>query len=212
MSSLDGITTLQPEEMWPKTTLEKITDLSSAEALALLPKVGLILAHEASSWAYHCTIVQSDDYSALLARAYYAGADANATKEMAIHHVGEKMPARFAVLSRKTRGQTLEPLSGILRVLRDQVQRLGDRHQGIYNDVFTKAVLQQEALLTELEEVRGAQLRQLQMMMVIGMEESQITETKHVVAFVGAMVELGVDVDGVLVEEDGEESDAGSEE
>lgn len=207
MSSLDGIFTLHPDELWkPKTTLSKIASLSNPEALALLPKIGTLLAQEANAWAEHIAVAQSDSYTTILARAHAAGAAPIAVQEMATHHVAETMPARFAALNSKNGGEKLEPLSGMLRVLREQV--LGVR-QVVYDPSFDWAVLRLEALMTDLEFLRLTQLRQLQVV-IGGSGYRRFKETEHVVAFVGAMVELGVDVDGLLPKDDDdreEESD-----
>lgn len=212
MSSLDGIFTLHPDELWkPKTTLSKIASLSNPEALALLPKIGTLLAQEANAWAEHIAVAQSDNYTTIL-RAHEAGAAPIAVQEMATHHVVETMPARFAALNSKNGGEAMEPFSAMLGVLRQQV--LGVR-QVVYDPSFDWAVLRLEALMTDLEFVRLTQLRQLQVV-IRGSGYRRFRETKHVVAFVGAMVELGVDVDGLLPKDgddrEEESDDAGNNE
>lgn len=131
---------------------------------------------------------------------------------MATHHVAEMMPARFAALASKNGGEKLRSLSGMLGVLREQV--LGVR-QVVYEQSFAWAVLRLEALMTDLEFVRLTQLRQLQVV-IGGSGYRSFKETEHVVAFVGAMVELGIDVDGLLPKDgddrEEESDDAGNNE
>jgi hypothetical protein len=206
MSSLDGIFTLQPEELFTRTTLDRINHLSDAEAIALLPKINTILAHEAAAWADCCASVQSKRYTTIVTQAHARGTHVDTIKAMALHHLLTALPARFAVLAKLNRCDSLEPLSEALTALRDEVRR--DRARGsaglgasyrrvVYDQAFADAISQQEATLTDLENVRMNQLRQMRMMLLEA-QQTAFTSTKHVVAFVGIMEELGIDIESIL--------------
>jgi hypothetical protein len=206
MSSLDGIFTLQPEELFTATTLDRISRLSDAEAIALLPRINDILAREAAAWAEHCASVHSKHYTAIITQAYARGTDVETIKAMAIHYLLATLPARFAVLAKINRCESLEPLSEALSTLRDEVRRDGARgsahfgtsHRRLVRDqAFADAISEQEAILTDLENLRMDQLRQMRMML-LGARQLDFTSTKHVVAFVGMMEELGINIDGLL--------------
>jgi hypothetical protein len=209
MSSLDGIFTLQPEELFNNTTLDRINHLSDAEAIALLPEINDILAREAAAWADHCASVQSKHYTAIITQAHARGTDLETIKAMALHHILATLPARFTVLARINRCEPLEPLSEALSTLRDEVRRDGARdsthfgtsHRRLVRDqAFAQVISEQEAILTDLEDLRMNQLRQMRMML-LGARQLDFTSTKHVVAFVGMMEELGIDVEGILPRE-----------
>jgi hypothetical protein len=206
MSSLDGIFTLQPEELFANTTLERISHLSDAEAVALLPKINIFLAQEAAAWTDHCTNVQSKHYTAIISKAHARRVDVESVKAMAIHHVLATMPERFAILAKLNRCELLQPLSETLTVLRDEVSQ--DRTRGgaafgashrrfVYGHAFAAVVSEQEAILTELENLRLDQLRKIRMML-LATDQLAFTSTKHVVAFVSILEELGVKTEDIL--------------
>jgi hypothetical protein len=206
MSSLDGIFTLQPEELFNNTTLDRINNLSDAEAIALLPEINNILTREAAAWADHCASAQSKRYAAIITQAHARGTDLETIKAMALHHILATLPARFAVLAKTNRCESLEPLSEALATLRDGASRDGARssahfgtsHRRLVRDqAFADAISEQEAILTDLENLRMDQLRQMRMML-LGARQLDFTSTKHVVAFVGMMEELGINIDGLL--------------
>lgn len=206
MSSLDGIFTLQPEELFNNTTLDRINNFSDREAIALLPHLNNALAREAAAWAEHCAIVQSKRYTTIITQAHARGTDVETIKAMAIHHLLATLPARFAVLAKMNRCESLDALSEALSNLRDEARldrardsaHFGTSHRRVVRDqTFADAISKQEAILTELENIRGDQLRQMRMML-LGARQLDFTSTKHVVAFVGMMEELGIDVDGIL--------------
>jgi hypothetical protein len=206
MSSLDGIFTLQPEELFTRTTLDRINHLSDAEAIALLPKINTTLAHEAATWADYCTSVQAKRYTAIITHAHARGTDVDTIKAMALHHLLTTLPARFAVLAKLNSCESLGPLSEALTALRDEVRRdrarggasLGASHRRVVHDqAFADAISQQEAILTDLENMRMNQLRQMRMMLLEA-QQTAFTGTKHVVAFVGIMEELGIDIESIL--------------
>jgi hypothetical protein len=125
---------------------------------------------------------------------------------MALHHILATLPARFAVLAKTNRCESLEPLSEALATLRDGASRDGARssahfgtsHRRLVRDqAFADAISEQEAILTDLENLRMDQLRQMRMML-LGARQLDFTSTKHVVAFVGMMEELGINIDGLL--------------
>ena len=209
MSSLDGIFTLQPEELFTTTTLDRISNLSDAEAIALLPNINTILAREAAGWADYCTSVQSKRYIAIITQAHARGADVETIKAMALHHLLTTLPARFAVLAKLNSCESLEPLPESLSNLRDEVRRdrargsagFGTSHRRIvYDQAFAEAISQQEAILTDLENMRMNQLRQMRMMLLEA-RQLAFTSTKHVATFVGVMEELGIDIEGILPRE-----------
>ena len=209
MSSLDGIFTLQPEELFTTTTLDRISNLSDAEAIALLPNINTILAREAAGWADYCTSVQSKRYIAIITQAHARGADVETIKAMALHHLLTTLPARFAVLAKLNSCESLEPLSASLSNLRDEVRRdwvggsagFGPSHRRIvYDQAFAEAISQQEAILTDLENMRMKQLRHMRMMLLEA-RQLAFTSTKHVVTFVAVMEELGIDIEGILPRE-----------
>ena len=206
MSSLDGIFTIQPEELFANTTLDRINNLSDAEAVALLPTINAILAHEAAAWADYCKSVQSKRYTVIITQAHARGTDVETIKAMALHHLLTTLPARFTVLAKLNSCEPLESLSEALSNLRVEARR--DRARGsagfgtshrrvIYDQAFAEAISQQEAILTDLENVRMNQLRQMRMMLLEA-RQLAFTSTKHVVAFVGVMKELDIDIDGIL--------------
>ncbi|GAB7327147.1 hypothetical protein MBLNU13_g11063t1 [Cladosporium sp. NU13] len=206
MSSLDGIFTLQPEELFARTTLDRINDLSDAEAIALLPTINTILAHEAAAWADYCTSVQSKRYIAIITQAHARGTDTKTIRAVALHHLLTTLPARFAVLAKLNSCESLEPLSEATTALRDEVRRdrargnagLGTSHRRvIYDQAFAEAVSRQEAVLTDLENVRMNRLRQMRMMLLEAYKLA-FTSAKHVVTFVGIMEELGIDIESIL--------------
>lgn len=203
MSSLDSIFTLQPEELFEKSTLEKIKDLPDAQAIALLPAIGNILAGEIAAWAKHCAIVQSTSHATLMSQLYVPEeADMNALIATVTHHLLETMPARFAVLASKSHGEPLEPMSEIMTVLHNQVQRYGTRvgmeivRRGHH---FTKAVSELEATMTALENSRMEQLMRVRTLL-LGTWRLRLPSTKHVVALVAAMDEMGVDFESMVLE------------
>ena len=206
MSSLDGIFTLQPEELFARTTLDRIKNLSDAEAIALLPAINNILAHEATTWADYCTSVQSKRYTTIITQAHARGTHVETIKAMALHHILSTLPARFAILAKLNRCDSLQPLSEALTALRDEVRR--DRARGgaglgasyrriVYDQAFAEAISQQEAILTDLEDMRMNQLRQMRMML-LEPRQLDFTSTEHVVTFVGIMAELGIDIGSIL--------------
>lgn len=206
MSSLDGIFTLQPEELFTTTTLDRINSLSDAEAITLLPTINTILAHEAAAWADYCTSVQSKCYIAIITQAHARGTDIEIVKAMALHHLLTTLPARFAVLAKLNSCESFEPLSEALTALRDEVRRgrarggegLGASHRRIvYDQAFADAISQQEAILTDLENVRMNQLRQMRMILLEA-QQTAFTGTKHVVKFAGIMEDLGIDIESIL--------------
>ena len=206
MSSLDGIFTLQPEELFKATTLDRINNLSDAEAIALLPKINIILAEEAAAWADYCAKVQAKRYTTIITQAHARGVDIETIKAMALHHLLATLPARFTVLANLNRCESLEPQSEALANLRDEVRRgrtrdsagFGASHRRfVYDQAFADAISQQEEILTDLENVRINQLRKMRMML-LGEYQLVFTSTKHVATFVGTMEELGVAVEGVL--------------
>jgi hypothetical protein len=214
MSSLDGIFTLQPEELFANTTLDQISHLSDAEAIALLPRITTLLAQEAAAWADHCTIVQSKSYTNIVGEAHARGTDVESIKAMAIHYVLATLPTRFAVLARLNRCESLQPLSETLKVLRDEVSQ--DRARGsavfgvsyrrfVYDQAFAAAITEQEAILTDLENLRMDQLRKMRMML-LGASRLAFTSMKHVATFVGVMEELGIKIEGILPEASAEEA------
>ena len=163
MSSLDGIFTLQPEELFTNTTLDRISHLSDAEAIALLPKINTFLAQEAAAWADHCARLQSKRYTTIITQAHASRTDIETIKAMAIHHILATLPARFTVLAKLNRCEPLEPLSEALSNLRDEVRR--DRARGsagfgashrrvVYGQTFANTISEQEAILTDLENLR----------------------------------------------------------
>lgn len=210
MSSLDAIFSLQPEEVFKQTPLQRINSLSDAEAIALLPRIVSVLAQESTAWTNHCAIVQSNDYASIVAEAYLPGADLETIKAKALYHVLETMPARFAVLAGKHRVESLEPLSETLTILRSQVGRNGirgrvefgraDFRQTLHHAGFVRAIAEQEETMTELENARLNHLRRMRMML-LGTRRLDFTSTEHVAEFVGVMEELGVDVQRVFLEE-----------
>lgn len=227
MSSLDAIFTLQPEEVFEQTMLREISNLPDDEAIALLPRIASILAQEATAWAQHCAIVQSNNYASIIAEAYLPGADLETVKAKALYYVLETMPARFAALAGKNGVESLEPLSETLTILRNQVGRNGvrgsvefgraDFRQLLHHAGFARAIAEQEEVMTELEDARLNHLRRMRMML-LGTRQLDFTSTKHVAGFVGMMEELGVDVQGIFLgaesggeEPGGEESDAAHE-
>lgn len=206
MSSLDGIFTLQPEELFNNTTLDRINNLSDAEAIALLPEINNILAREAAAWADHCASTRGKRHAAIITQAHARGTDLETIKAMALHHILATLPARFTVLAKLNRCESLEPLSEALSTLRDEVRRDGTRssahfgtsHRRLVRDqAFADAISEQEAILTDLENLRMNQLRQMRMML-LGARQLDFTSTKHVVAFVGMMEDLGIDVESIL--------------
>lgn len=207
MSSLDGVFTIQPEELFAKqTTLDRISDLTNAEAIALLPTINTLLTEEAAAWADHCANVQATRYTTIITQAHARGVDIDAIKAMALHYLLTTLPARFAVLARPNRCESLEPLSEALTALRHEVRRdrtcgravFGTSHRRvIYDQAFADAISAQEAILTDLENVRMDRLRKMRMML-LGEYQLVFTSTKHVATFVGTMEELGVAVEGVL--------------
>jgi hypothetical protein len=210
MPSLDGVFTLQPEEMFEKSTLERINDLSDAEAIALLPAIHAILDEEVASWANHCEVVQSINYNTIVTKLHQLGADVEMITTMATYHVLVTVPTRFAVLDSKSRGKPREPLSKILDVLRGQIQRyatpngaeyiMDSRRHSFYSHGFANAMSELEATMTGLENSRMEQLRRVRMVL-FGELRAKLTSTKHVVAFVIAMERMGIiDFDSVLSE------------
>ena len=208
MSSLDATFTLQPEELFTNTTLDQINDLSDAEANALIPKITTILAQEAAAWADHCSRVQSNRYTTIITQAHARGFDLEAIKATAINYVLATLPAHFAVLAKLNRCEALEPLSEVLAGLRDEIRRERARGSGrvgfgasfrrlVYDRAFAEAISEQEVVLTELEDLRMEQLRRMRMML-LGEGRLNFTSAKHVVAFVGIMEELGIDVESGL--------------
>ena len=214
MSSLDSIFTLQPEELFADTTLDRISHLPDAEAIALLPRITTLLAQEAAAWADHCTIVQSRSYINIVSEAHARGTDAESIKAMAIHYVLATLPARFAVLAELNRCESLRPLSETLTVLRDEVSQ--DRARGsaafgashrrfVYDHAFATGITEQEAFLTDLENLRMDQLRKMRTML-LGVSRLAFTSTKHVATFVGVMEDLGIKIEGILPEVSAEEA------
>jgi hypothetical protein len=210
MSSLDGVFTPQPEEMFEKSTLERINDLSDADAVALLPAIHAIFNEEVAAWANHCDVVQSISYNTIVTKLHEPGADVEVINTMATYHVLETVPTRFAVLDSKSRGKPREPLSKILNVLRDQIQRyatpngaeyvMDTQRHSFYSHDFAKAMSELEATMTSLENSRMEQLRRVHMVL-FGELRAKLTSTKHVVAFVIAMERMGIiDFDSVLSE------------
>jgi hypothetical protein len=210
MSSLDGVFTLQAEELFEKSTLERINDLSDAEAIALLPAIHAILDEEVASWANHCEVVQSINYNTIVTKLHELGADVEMIITMATYHVLVTVPTRFAVLDSKSRGKSREPLSKILDVLRGQIQRyatpngaeyvMDTQRHSFYSHDFAKAMSELEATMTGLENSRMEQLRRVRMVL-FGELRAKLTNTKHVVAFVIAMERMGIiDFDSVLSE------------
>ena len=63
--------------------------------------------------------------------------------------------------------------------------------------VYLCWISQQEAILTDLENVRMNQLRQMRMILLEA-QQTAFTGTKHMVAFVGIMEELGIDIESIL--------------
>lgn len=217
MSFLDGIFTLQPEELFKKSPLEQINDLSDAEAIALLPKINTLLAQEAAAWADHCASVQSKRYTIIITQAHAQGVAVEVIKAMAIHHVLVSLPARFAVLARMNRSEPLEPLSEVLTVVSNGVQQSeasgnaeygrASRRNVVYDREFAEAISEQEATLTDLENLRMDQLRRMRMMLS-GARQLDFTSTEHVVAFVSMMEEFGIDLELILPQAKGENSEA----
>ena len=209
MSSLDGIFTLQPEELFANTTLDRISHLSDAEAIALLPKITTLLAQEAAAWADHCASAQNKHYATIITQAHARGVDVDTIKAIAIHYVLATLPQRFTVLARVNRCESLAPLSEALSNLRDEVRRGRARgspgfgasyRRVVYDQAFANAISEQEAILTDLEDLHMDHLRQMHMML-LGERRLAFTSTKHVVAFVGVMEDLGIDVGGLLLGE-----------
>lgn len=207
MSSLDGIFTLQPEEVFTRTTLERIKSLPDVEAVALLPRIASTLAQEATAWANHCALVQSNDYASIISEASLPGADLEIVKAKAIYHVLETMPARFAILAGKNGVESLEPLSETLTILRNQMNRNGVRgsagfgksgfRQMVHHAGFARAIAEQEELMAELENLRLNHLRKMRMML-LGTRQLDFTSTEHVVELVSVMEEMGVDLGGIF--------------
>ena len=54
--------------------------------------------------------------------------------------------------------------------------------------------------MTDLENMRMNQLRQMRMMLLEA-RQLAFTSTKHVATFVGVMEELGIDIEGILPRE-----------
>jgi hypothetical protein len=187
----------------------RINNLSDAEAIALLPQINNTLAREAAAWADHCASVQSKRYASIITQAYARGTDVETIKTMALHHILATLPARFTVLAKLNRCQSLEPLSEALSKLCNDVRRdrargsahFGTSHRRLVRDqAFADAISEQEAVLTDLENIRGNQLGQMRMML-LGARQLDFTSTKHVVAFVGMMEDLGIDTGGILAGE-----------
>lgn len=207
MSSLDGIFTIQPEELFAKQTiLDRISNLTDAEAIALLPKITTVLAEEAAALQNHCTRVQSKRYTTIISQAHAQGTDVETIKAIALHYLLATLPARFAILAKLNRCESLEPLSEALSNLRDEVRPgrargstgFGASHRRIlYDQAFANAISEQEEILTDLENMRMAQLRQMRMMLLEA-RPSAFTSTKQVVTFVGVLKELGIDIEGLL--------------
>jgi hypothetical protein len=209
MYSLDGVFTLQPEEIFEKSTLERVNELSDAEATALLPAIHTILNEEVAAWADHCAIAQSMSYNTIVTRLHEPGADVEAIKAMATYHKLETVPARFAVLVSKSCGKLREPLSKILNILHRQVQRyatinsvgifLDTQRRSVYSHGFAKAMSELEATMTGLENSRMEQLRQVHKVLF---EERrvQFTSTKHVVAFLVVIEEMGIYFDSIWLD------------
>ncbi|KAM0710897.1 hypothetical protein Q7P35_001635 [Cladosporium inversicolor] len=206
MSSLEGIFTLQPEELFIATALDRINNLTDAEAIALLPKINTILTEEAAAWADHCATVQAKHYTTIITQAHTRGVDIETIKAIGLHHLLVALPARFAVLAKLNSCDSLEPLSEALSNLRDEVSRgrarggtgLGVSHRRVvYDQAFADAISEQEAILNDLENMRMAQLRQMRMML-LGARPSAFTSKKQVGTFVGVLEELGVNIEGLL--------------
>jgi hypothetical protein len=98
--------------------------------------------------------------------------------------------------------------------LRDEVHQ--DRARGragfgayhrriVYDQEFAHAISVQEGILTALEDGRMDQLRQMRSFLV-GTRPLAFTSTKHVVAFVGVMEDLSIDIEGLLPGESAEEA------
>lgn len=210
MSSLDGIFTLQPEKLFEESILERINNLSDADALALLPAIGQILTEEVAAWADYCATVQSTSYATIISQLHApGGADVDAIKAIFTHHVLETIPARFAILASKNRSEPRGPLPEIITVLRDQVQRYGTRggaefvrdarHRSAYGHHFAKAMSELEATMTGLENSRLEQLTRVHMLL-LGQFRLKLTSTKHVVAFVAMVEEMGIDFGSITLE------------
>lgn len=219
MSSLDATYTLQPEELWPQTTLQKINNLSDADAVALLPRLSIVLQEEINAWSRHCTTAQSTTFASIISQADIPGADLENIKAKAIHHVLQTMPARFRVLACKNRVAPLGPLSETLNALKHQVDRnslssstteIGSAHfQFMVQHVgFARTISEQEDLMTELEVGHLNQLRQM-LMMISGTRWLNFTSTQHIVEFAKTMQELDADIDSIFEEEEEEEASEG---
>lgn len=105
MSSLDAITTIQPEELWLATPLERIAAMDTPQAVALVPRLRDLLAEELEAWKEYLTDAQADSYSAILHDATQENADVEALIIRATRLIDVTVRVRMEVLVEMQKSQ-----------------------------------------------------------------------------------------------------------
>lgn len=208
MSSLDVITTIQPEELWLATTLERIVAMDEPQAVALVPRLRDLLAEELEAWKEYLTDAQADSYSAILHDATQEDADIEALVIRAVNYIEVITRTRMEVLNEMCQSQSRDRVHESLNNLSDS-GRLFDHTTGTYGgvplnqaieDPVNQIFMELERTLSAMEDERTESMEAL-----LHTTSDRIMEhwsKEQAVDLATKMEDFGIDLKPVLRTED----------